>query len=119
MRLPGFGAESALYKTSRYYQMEGGPAYSAEGSPIIPALPLGGYRCLAEAAACRDGVKFACQALSKCNARVSGEGGECHVSGGGGCIASNCDKTGCWCVAYGPPAQSVTCCYAGDCSTFW
>lgn len=33
------------------------------GREIIPALPVGGYACLAVAAACRRGVKEACQAV--------------------------------------------------------
>jgi hypothetical protein len=95
MSVPGFSAKvslgaKSLAKTPQTWSGPGG------GPQIIPALPIGGYACLGLAAACRDGSKRACQALKVCN-RAGGEGGgECHVAGGG-----------------------VTCCYAGDCTTFW
>lgn len=93
MSLPGFSAEVSLggKSLSHYSHVQSGPG---GGTQVVPALPIGGYRCVALAQACRGGSKLACQSLAYCN--MGGEGGECAVTG-----------------------DTVTCCYAGDCTTFW
>jgi hypothetical protein len=95
MSIPRFSAEASLgqQRTGRFSGMSRQGKLSGG---VVPALPLGGYRCVALAAACRRGSKLACSALATCNSGGVG-GGECGVNDDG----------------------SVTCCYAGDCTTYF
>lgn len=61
MRMPGFMTE-----TSAGAMRAGGswrPGSYGSGREIIPALPVGGYACLAVAAACRRGDTEACKSV--------------------------------------------------------
>jgi len=118
MSVPGFGAEVTLdgRSLSHYSHVWSGPGC---GDQVIPALPKGGYECVALGQACRAGSKQACQALGKCNLG-GGEGSQCSVTPGA-CVAQSCFvgpdySVTCYCVATGPP--TVQCCYAGACTTF-
>ena len=97
MKLPGFSAEASLSANDMDYQSH---AWSEPGSDqVILSLPIGGYGQIAcIKAICSVRPSQCAEAWSVCGGPA---GGECHVTAGG------------------PAGQRVTCCYAGDCTTFW
>ena len=82
MNMPGFTAESSLIKTN--LRMTSRLNSVVANSGVMPALPLGGWACIALGAACRRGSRFACAALASCNTPYGGENfPECYVNDDG------------------------------------
>lgn len=120
MSIPGF---TAIASSGRAGYTSASLSFDSNSKGVVPALPIGGYGQIAcVKAICKFRPKDCASAWHMCG---GSEGVECQTSTGGGCILWTCNKnpttgtTTCYCIAYGPMASSVTCCYAGDCTTFW
>lgn len=123
MRLPGFTAE-ASFGTARAAHATLLPPY-LEGEAVVPALPLGGWSCVAAGTACSRGNQQACD-LVPYVCKPSPEGGypECTVTQGN-CTTWTCyhcatpkepNKMCCECLVYGP---SIVTCDAGTSYGGW
>lgn len=94
MNMPGFTAETGVYKTNRHYDSPGNPALSREGQRIIPQLRAGGgvrragFTC--NGAGCRCDGLFDC--IDMANTNVCGGTSFCYIGWVTGQLVCTCSR---------------------------